>query len=152
MTEGGRSIEWKSTCNRIGSIFPGAGREMRSARLDLCSDGEPVAFALSVHYFTCSKNLNAVVNISRALDRAGIAVLRFDFTSIGESEGDFANSTFSSEDADLPAAAEFLGREHRPPGILIGHSLGGSAELQTAANIPSVRAVETVGDPAIPQT
>jgi uncharacterized OsmC-like protein/alpha/beta superfamily hydrolase len=130
--------------------LPGANGEMLSARLDLPIDGEPVACALFAHCFTCSKNLNAAVNISRALNRQRIAVLRFDFTGLGESEGDFADTTFSSNVADLVAAAEFLGRERQPPAILIGHSLGGSAVLQAAARIPSALAVATIGAPYDP--
>jgi uncharacterized OsmC-like protein/pimeloyl-ACP methyl ester carboxylesterase len=130
--------------------FRGATGEMLSARLDLPIDGEPVACALFAHCFTCSKNLNAAVNISRALNRHRIAVLRFDFTGLGESEGDLAATTFSSNVADLVAAAEFLSREHQPPAILIGHSLGGSAVLQAAARISSVRAVATLGAPYDP--
>jgi uncharacterized OsmC-like protein/alpha/beta superfamily hydrolase len=130
--------------------FPSASGETLSARLDLPIDGEPVACALFAHCFTCSKNLNAAVNISRALNRQRIAVLRFDFTGLGESEGDFAGTTFSSNVADLVAAAEFLGREYQPPAILVGHSLGGSAVLQAAARIPSARAVATIGAPYDP--
>ncbi|CAN5231569.1 bifunctional alpha/beta hydrolase/OsmC family protein [soil metagenome] len=131
-------------------VFRGATGEALAARLDVPVDEEPVAYALFAHCFTCSKNLNAVVNISRALNRARIAVLRFDFTGLGESEGDFAGTNFSSNVSDLVAAAEFLGGEYQPPEILIGHSLGGAAVLQAAARIPSARAVATLGAPYDP--
>lgn len=112
--------------------------------------GPPVAYALFAHCFTCSKNLRAVGNIARALNDAGIAVLRFDFTGLGESEGEFSDTSFSSNIADLVSAAEYLGREHEAPSILVGHSLGGTAVLQAAFDIPSAVAVATIGAPADP--
>ena len=130
--------------------FKNANGENLSARLDLPINGEPVAFALFAHCFTCSKNLRAVGNISEALNREGIAVLRFDFTGLGESEGDFADTNFSSNVADLIAAAEFLGKEFQAPKILIGHSLGGAAVVQAAGNISSAIAVAIIGAPADP--
>ncbi|TDI93334.1 MAG: OsmC family protein [Caldithrix sp.] len=130
--------------------FKNANGENLSARLDLPLTGEPAAFALFAHCFTCSKNLRAVGNISEALNREGIAVLRFDFTGLGESEGDFAETNFSSNVADLIAAAEFLEKEYHSPKILIGHSLGGAAVLQAAGNISSAIAVATIGAPADP--
>jgi len=98
--------------------------------------------------FTCSKNLKAAANISRSLTDAGIAVLRFDFTGLGESEGDFADSNFSANVSDLLAAARFLEQEHIAPAILVGHSLGGTAVLEAAADISSAVAVATIGAPA----
>jgi putative redox protein len=120
------------------------------ARLDLPVDGQPVAFALFAHCFTCTKNLKAAGNISRALTRQGIAVLRFDFTGLGESEGDFAETNFSSNVADLVAAADFLEQAFEAPQILIGHSLGGAAVLQAAAHVPASVAVVTIGAPSEP--
>jgi len=130
--------------------FKNANGENLSARLDLPVTGEPVAFALFAHCFTCSKNLRAVGNISKALNREGIAVLRFDFTGLGESEGDFADTNFSSNVTDLVAAADFLDKKFQAPKILIGHSLGGAAVLQAAGNISSAIAVATIGAPADP--
>jgi alpha/beta superfamily hydrolase len=118
-----------------------------AARLDLPVDEKPVAYALFAHCFTCGKNLTAIVNINRALARVGIAVLRFDFTGLGESEGDFAETSFSSNVDDLIAAARFLESSFEAPKILIGHSLGGAAVLQAAARIESVRAVATIAAP-----
>jgi uncharacterized OsmC-like protein/alpha/beta superfamily hydrolase len=122
-----------------------------AARLDLPLDGRPRAYALFAHCFTCSKNLRPVGNITRALVQAGIGVLRFDFTGLGESEGDFADTNFSSNVADLVEAARFLEEEYAAPKLLIGHSLGGSAVLQAAASLPSATAVVTIGAPADPQ-
>jgi putative redox protein len=91
-----------------------------------------------------------VVNISRALTQQHIAVMRFDFTGLGESEGDFADTTFTSNIEDLVAAAEFMQSQYDAPALLIGHSLGGAAVLQATARIPSVRAVATIGAPFDP--
>jgi uncharacterized OsmC-like protein/alpha/beta superfamily hydrolase len=131
--------------------FQGATGEMLSARLELPADERPVAFALFAHCFTCSKQFKAAVNISRALSQARIGVLRFDFTGLGESEGDFADTTFSSNVADLVAAARFMEREFEAPAILIGHSLGGAAMLQAAHHIPACKAVATIAAPAAPE-
>ena len=126
------------------------GEEL-AARLDLPVDGDPIACALFAHCFTCTKNLKAVGNISRALTRQGIAVLRFDFTGLGESEGDFADTTFSSNVDDLVAAAEFMAEDYEAPAVLVGHSLGGAAVLQAAVQLPGVKAVATIGAPFDPQ-
>lgn len=130
--------------------FSNADGEKLAARLDLPLDGEPKAYALFAHCFTCSKNLKAIGNISRALTREGIAVLRFDFTGLGESEGDFADTNFSSNVDDLIAAADFLESEYQAPQLLIGHSLGGAAVVQAAAKISSVEAVTTINSPCHP--
>lgn len=124
--------------------------EKLAALLDTPADHTAMAYAIFAHCFTCTKNLNAVWNISRALTRQGLAVLRFDFTGLGASEGDFSNTTFSSTVSDLVAAAEFLGNRYQKPGLLIGHSLGGAAVLQAAAAIPSASAVATIGAPGDP--
>ena len=131
--------------------FRGAGGDTLSARLSLPPDGDVVACALFAHCFTCSKDLKPAVNISRALTQQRIAVFRFDFTGLGESEGDFADTTFSSNVADLVAAAEHMGNILDSPAMLVGHSLGGAAVLQAARQIPSVRAVATIGAPFDPE-
>ena len=113
--------------------------------------GEPDAYALFAHCFTCSKNLKAANHLSRALTDTGLAVLRFDFTGLGQSDGEFGSTTFSSNVADLLAAARFLENEYAAPKLLVGHSLGGTAVLQAAAEIPSAVAVATIGSPAEPQ-
>ncbi len=130
--------------------FPNGRGDTLAARLDLPVSGEVAAYALFAHCFTCTKNLKAVANITEALAQEGIATLRFDFTGLGESEGDFADTHFSSNVDDLVAAAEFLAAEHQGPQILIGHSLGGAAVLQAAARIASSRAVATIGAPCDP--
>ncbi len=131
--------------------FKGATGARLSARLELPVGEQPIAFALFAHCFTCTKQYKAVVNISRALSRERVGVLRFDFTGLGESEGDFAETTFSSNVGDLVAAARYLEREYRAPSILIGHSLGGAAVLQAAHAIPECQAVVTIAAPAEPR-
>ncbi len=130
--------------------FPGAGGDKLAARLDLPVDSKPIAYALFAHCFTCGKNLAAADNISRALTGQRIGVLRFDFTGLGESAGEFADTNLSSNAADLVAAAHFLQTEYNAPAILIGHSLGGAAVLQAAGQIASVKAVVTINAPADP--
>ena len=130
--------------------FKGSGGNQLSALLDLPADGRPEAFALFAHCFTCTKNLKSINYISRALTRERVAVLRFDFTGLGESEGDFADTNFSTNIADLVAAADFLEAEYEAPKILIGHSLGGAAVLQAAGKIGSSKAVAVIGAPADP--
>ena len=110
----------------------------------------PRAFALFAHCFTCSKDIRAAGNIARALNDEGIAVLRFDFTGLGQSEGEFADTNFSSNVIDLLAAVRYLENEHEAPTILVGHSLGGTAVLQAAPDIPSAVAVATIGSPFNP--
>lgn len=111
---------------------------------------KPHAYALFAHCFTCSRNLKAATHIARTLNDAGIAVLRFDFTGLGESEGEFAATSFSNNVADLLAAARYLEQEFTAPALLVGHSLGGTAVLLAAANIPSAVAVATIAAPSHP--
>ncbi|RPH53652.1 alpha/beta fold hydrolase, partial [bacterium] len=127
--------------------FPGAHGQDLAARLE-SPVTTPTAYALFAHCFTCSKDIKAAIWISRALVARGIAVLRFDFTGIGESEGDFSGTDFSSNLDDLVAAADFLRNRYEAPRLLIGHSLGGSAVLAAAARIPEARAVATIGAPS----
>jgi putative redox protein len=127
--------------------FPGARGHELAARLDAPAT-MPAAYALFAHCFTCSKDLKAAGWISRALVERGIAVLRFDFTGIGESEGDFAATDFHSNLGDLVAAADFLRREREAPRLLVGHSLGGCAVLAAAERIPEALAVATLGAPS----
>ena len=121
--------------------------EQLAAALEL-PDTTPRAFVLFAHCFTCGKDSAAATRISRTLTAGGFAVLRFDFTGLGGSEGDFANANFSSNVADLIAAAKRLRDDYAAPQILIGHSLGGTAVLAAAADIPEARAVVTIGSPA----
>jgi uncharacterized OsmC-like protein/pimeloyl-ACP methyl ester carboxylesterase len=130
--------------------FEGASGHRLAARVDLPVGAEPRAWALFAHCFTCSKNLRAVVNLSRALNQAGVAVLRFDFTGLGESEGEFADTNFTSNVDDLVAAARYMAETWESPHLLIGHSLGGAAVLRAAHALPSVRGVVTLGAPSDP--
>jgi len=130
--------------------FPNADGQALAGILDM-PDRAPRAYALFAHCFTCSKNLKAATNIAHAMTDAGIAVLRFDFTGLGKSEGAFEDTSFSSNIADLLSAVDWLEKEHRAPEILFGHSLGGTAVLQAASRIPSAVAVATIGSPADPE-
>jgi putative redox protein len=130
--------------------FPGAFGTTLAARLDLPASA-PLAYALFAHCFTCSKESKAAATISQALAERGIAVLRFDFTGLGGSEGDFANTNFSSNVDDLVAAADFLRREYQAPKLLVGHSLGGTAVLAAAPRIAEALAVATLGSPFEPE-
>ena len=127
--------------------FPGASGATLAARLDLPL-GPVSAYALFAHCFTCSKDLNATRRIAANLAAQGIAVLRFDFTGLGMSGGEFASTNFSSNVADLVSAADFLRDHYAAPSILIGHSLGGAAVLVAASGIPETKAVVTIGAPA----
>lgn len=127
--------------------FEGAFGDTLAARLERPS-GVPRAYALFAHCFSCSKDILAATRISQRLSRQGIAVLRFDFTGLGHSEGEFANTNFSSNIEDLIQAAAFLEREYEAPTLLIGHSLGGAAVIAAARRIASTRAVVTIGAPA----
>lgn len=130
--------------------FQGADGAMLAGRLEL-PDGPERATALFAHCFTCGKDLAAAARISRALRDEGFAVLRFDFTGLGESAGDFGETTFSSNIGDLVQAAAYLREHHSAPSLLVGHSLGGAAVLAAAESIPEVEAVVTIGAPADPQ-
>lgn len=132
---------------RIKATFKNAQGESLAGLLEL-PDGPIKSYALFAHCFTCSKDINAASRITRALAWQGIAVLRFDFTGLGNSDGDFSNTNFSSNLQDLVSAAEFLEAEYEAPTLLIGHSLGGAAVLAIAQQLPSVKAVATIGAPA----
>jgi putative redox protein len=129
--------------------FTGYSGEPLAARLDL-PVGPVLATALFAHCFTCSKDIPAARRISARLNNAGIAVLRFDFTGLGHSGGEFENTSFSSNIADLVLAAEALAARNMAPALLIGHSLGGAAVLRAARKISSARAVVTIGAPFDP--
>lgn len=136
-----------SSGNKI--TFVGALGNELAARLDL-PPGKPTAYALFAHCFTCSKDIFAAARVSAGLAERGIAVLRFDFTGLGHSDGEFANTNFTSNVGDLVAAAKWLAEKHEAPGILIGHSLGGAAVLAAAGEIPGAKAVATIGAPFDP--
>lgn len=131
--------------------FEGSQGDLLSARLDEPDDGIQKGAVLFAHCFTCSKNLRAVGQISRALTNHGLGVFRFDFTGLGESEGDFSDTNFSSNIEDLEAAAHYMEAQWASPRLLMGHSLGGAAVLQAAHRLPSVEAVATIGAPCNPE-
>src|SRR6478609_2575263 len=126
--------------------FPNARGQTLAALLHR-PPGEPAAFALFAHCFTCGKDNLAAKRIAERLAMCGIGVLRFDFTGLGTSEGNFADTHFSSNIDDLVAAADYLRKTHGAPAILIGHSLGGAAALAAAHRIPDAHAVVTIAAP-----
>jgi len=131
--------------------FPGSQDVKLSARIDEPDQGVSKGAVLFAHCFTCSKNLRAVGHISRTLTEHGMGVFRFDFTGLGESEGDFADTNFSSNVDDLIAAANYMKQQWVAPRMLIGHSLGGAAVLQATHKISSIEAVATIGAPCNPE-
>ena len=131
--------------------FTGSLGEELVGAIDWPDNKEVTSFALFAHCFTCSKDLRASSIISRALAEEGFAVLRFDFTGLGESEGDFSETGFPSNMDDLVTASEFLAEEYQAPELLIGHSLGGSAVVHVATRIASSKAVATIGAPYDPE-
>ena len=133
--------------NRLKLEFTGSQETSLAGLLEI-PDAEPIAYALFAHCFTCSKDIVAASRISRSLVARGFAVMRFDFTGLGGSDGDFANTNFSSNVQDLVLAANFLRENYRAPRLLIGHSLGGTAILKAAHFIPESSGVVTIGSPA----
>lgn len=131
------------------ATFMGGAGEMLAARLDVPT-GPVRAWALFAHCFTCTKDIKGAARLASALTRHGIAVLRFDFTGIGNSKGEFANTNFTSNIHDLVAAADWMREHHSAPGLLIGHSLGGSAVLAAAHDVPECKAVATIAAPSDP--
>lgn len=132
----------------IKTSFENGRGQRLSAVLDRPVDDRPAAHAIFAHCFTCSKTYKAVRHISRALAAEGFAVLSFDFTGLGESEGEFADTSFTSNVDDVVAAADFLASGYGAPSVLIGHSLGGAAVMMAASRIPSATAVVTIAAPA----
>ncbi|MBD3862424.1 bifunctional alpha/beta hydrolase/OsmC family protein [Olleya marilimosa] len=131
--------------------FTNAEGQQLVGRLELPINQHPHNFAIFAHCFTCNKNLSAVKNITRELTSNGFGVLRFDFTGLGESEGDFENTNFSGNVDDLISASNYLKENHTAPTLLIGHSLGGAAVIFAASKIDSVKAVATIGAPSNPK-
>jgi putative redox protein len=126
------------------------GRKL-AAKLELPVNRRPHNFAIFAHCFTCNKNFTAVRYISSALAAKGFGVLSFDFTGLGESEGDFADTNFSGTVDDLISAAEFLKKNYQAPTVIVGHSLGGAASLLAASQFDEIKAVATIGTPSAPQ-
>jgi len=130
--------------------FPGSHGASLAGRLEL-PPSTPRGYALFAHCFTCNKDVAAAARVCRALTDYGIAVLRFDFTGLGNSDGDFSHTNFSSNIDDLTNAADYMREHYEAPALLIGHSLGGAAVLAVAHSIPEVEAVATIGAPADPE-
>ena len=129
--------------------FTGSQGTPLAARFDRALTGSGTT-ALFAHCFTCSKDIAAASRISQGLAERGISVLRFDFTGLGHSAGEFSNTNFSSNIEDLVCAADWLRENHQAPALLVGHSLGGAAVLAAAGSVPEARAVATIGAPADP--
>lgn len=119
-----------------------------NANLELPANQKPNYYAIFAHCFTCSSSLNAVRNVSRALTQNGFAVLRFDFTGLGRSEGEFADSHFSANIDDLLDVHAYMAEHYQAPSLLVGHSLGGAAVLVAASKIDDIKAVATIAAPA----
>ena len=130
--------------------FVNAQGEMLSGRLDLPANQDPHNFAIFAQCFTCTKDFSAVRNVSKALASEGFGVLRFDFTGLGDSDGDFADTNFSSNVADLLSAADFLASEYKAPTLIVGHSLGGAAAIFAGGLIKTIKAIATIGAPSNP--
>lgn len=131
-------------------FFENSGKIRLSGILELAPE-QPRAYAIFTHCFTCSKDLKAIVRISRGLAEQGISVLRFDFTGLGNSKGDFSETNFDNNCADVMAAVEFLSADFEPPQILIGHSLGGAAIMYLSNQIASAKAIVTIAAPSSTQ-
>ena len=131
-------------------IFQNKEGQNLVGRLELPVNQHPHNYAIFAHCFTCNKNLSAVKNIGKALTSKGFGVLRFDFTGLGESEGDFADTNFSGNVEDLIAAADYLKKNYQAPTLLVGHSLGGAAVIFAATEIESIKSVATIGAPSNP--
>lgn len=130
--------------------FTNKDKEQLAGRLELPLDQKPHNFVIFAHCFTCTKNLTAIKNVGRALTNAGFGVLRFDFTGLGESEGDFENTNFSGNVDDLIEAANFLEENYQAPTLIIGHSLGGAAAIFAASKLESIKAVAVINSPSDP--
>ncbi|MEQ9169463.1 MAG: alpha/beta fold hydrolase, partial [Marinoscillum sp.] len=135
---------------RLKAKFKNKDGQELAARMELPASGHPHNYAIFAHCFTCNKNLNAIRNVVNNMTEAGFGVLSFDFTGLGESDGDFADTNFSSNVDDIIAAADFLKSEYNAPSLLIGHSLGGAAVLFAADKIDSIKAIATIGAPSNP--
>lgn len=128
--------------------FKNRAQHTLAAKLTLPDDHAPRHFALFAHCFTCSKDFHPVRHISNTLTASGFGVLSFDFTGLGESEGEFSDTSFSSNLEDLISAADFLKENFKPPSLIIGHSLGGAAVIFAASQLSSVKAIATIAAPA----
>lgn len=135
--------------NTVNIEIPGENHVL-SAKLELPADGKINQYAIFAHCFTCNSDLGVVRHISRALTQDGIAVLRFDFTGLGKSEGEFADSNFSGNVQDLVSVSDYLSKNYKAPTLLIGHSLGGAAVLMATKFLKNIKAIVTIGAPSEP--
>lgn len=126
-----------------------SGKEL-SGRIEFPDSSNPLGYAIFAHCFTCNKNFSAITNICKSMNDEGFAVLRFDFTGLGESEGDFTDTTFSSNIEDLLDAADYLDENYESPSLIIGHSLGGAATVFAGKQINSVKAIVTIATSSSP--
>lgn len=136
--------------NSVKVTFQNNDVQLLAGRLELPIDQDPHNYVIYAHCFTCTKDFSATRNVSRALAGEGFGVLRFDFTGLGDSDGNFSNTNFSSNVSDIEAAAKFLSEEYKAPSLLVGHSLGGAAVIFAGSKIDSVQAVATIGAPSNP--
>ena len=128
-------------------MFPGALGHELAGRLDMPEEGEILDFVVFAHGFTIGKNFKPLQTIAKALVDEGYGMLRFDFTGLGGSGGDFSDTNFSTNVQEIEAAAKYLSDNYEAPGLLVGHSFGGTAALKAARNLPSVKGVATIGSP-----
>lgn len=135
---------------KIRLRIPGSQGASLGAELDLPDESEPRGYAVFSHCYTCSRNIKSFHIISEHLANHGIGVLRFDFTGIGDSDGDFSDTNFAYDIDDIVAVSEYMAANYAPVKVLIGHSMGGTASLQAALRIPSVNACVTLSAPADP--
>jgi len=133
---------------RLKLNIPNKKGQTLNAYVELPANQKPSFYAIFAHCFTCTSSLSAVKNISRSLTNYGFGVVRFDFTGLGRSEGEFKDSHFSSNVSDLVAVSDYMAEHYEAPALLVGHSLGGAAVLVAAAELDNVKAVATVGAPA----
>lgn len=136
--------------NSHNLIIPAKTGLNLNAKLELPANGKVKEYAIFAHCFTCTSNLSVVRHIARSLTARGIGVLRFDFTGLGKSEGDFADTNFSNNVSDLLDVNDFMAKEYKEPSLLIGHSLGGTAVLMAAFDLPNIKGVVTIGSPSNP--
>ncbi|NOS86123.1 MAG: alpha/beta fold hydrolase [Ignavibacteria bacterium] len=130
--------------------FRNSREQMLAGKIDMPFNEHILAYAVFAHCFTCSMELKAIANINKALTKHGIAVLRFDMTGIGESEGNFPDTNFTTQIDDIVSAANFLGEKYSAPQMLIGHSLGGAAILFASKQLPLINAMVSIASPDEP--
>ena len=142
------TYQWFYRLNSLPVSFPNHQGDVLSGILELPES--PKAFAIYAHCFTCTKDIPAAYHICKQLTKNGIAALRFDFTGLGSSEGDFSSSNFSTNVEDILSAADFISTNYESPKLIIGHSLGGTTSVAAAKKIPAINAIVTIASPYKP--